>query len=214
MTMIYIASIRSTTSASFKRWAPTLLVVPFCALLASCDTASSNTNKDMMTKSASVETVQGANLQDAAESSQSDEQRRLDKEAAQMAEGQSLIAAAQANSEAQTLAAAARNTSTSSMLQATLMGDYGGMVPCPDCDSIDVTLNLFADGSVLKASTFQNTEQPREPLLESGIYRQDNDQITIVYENKNIETYRIQDNHLILINEQNNLDNDYTLSRK
>ncbi|MGP4849179.1 hypothetical protein ACTXGQ_34100, partial [Marinobacter sp. 1Y8] len=73
---------------------------------------------------------------------------------------------------------------------------------------------LFADGSVLKASYYHNPEKPKTPLLESGIYRQDNDKITIVYEGKNIETYHIQDNHLIRIDEHDNLEDDYTLSRK
>ena len=101
-----------------------------------------------------------------------------------------------------------------SALQATLMGDYGGMVPCSSCDNIDVTLNLFADGSVLKTSIYNSPETPRSPLFESGIYRQDNDTITIVYESKNIETYHIQDNHLVMIDEYKKPDNDYTLSRK
>jgi uncharacterized lipoprotein NlpE involved in copper resistance len=94
------------------------------------------------------------------------------------------------------------------------MGDYGGIVPCVSCGSIDVTLNLFADGSVSKTSIYNNPESPRAPLLESGIYRQDNDTITIVYEEKKIETYHIQDNHLILMDEEKNPNNDYILSRK
>jgi uncharacterized lipoprotein NlpE involved in copper resistance len=129
-------------------------------------------------------------------------------------EGQSLIAAAQSNKNTYADSSMERSEAKSSMLQATLMGDYGGMVSCIDCDSIDVTLNLFADGSVLKSSYYHNPEKPKTPLLESGIYRQDNDKITIVYEGKNIETYHIQDNHLIRIDEHDNLEDDYTLSRK
>ena len=37
---------------------------------------------------------------------------------------------------------------------------------------------------------------------------------TIVYEDKNIEAYHIQDNHLVLMDEHKKPNNDYTLSRK
>ena len=51
-------------------------------------------------------------------------------------------------------------------------------------------------------------------ITESGVYRQDDDLITIVYEKKNIETYQIQDNHLIMMDENKNPDEDYALSRQ
>lgn len=210
MIMIYLAPICATTLAIVKRWNPSLLVVPLCVLLVGCDSASSNTDKEM------VSTFASTNAQDTSESMQDDsaDVSNLDSELNEVVEGQSLIAAAQSSSDTYTNTSTRLSESKSSMLQATLMGDYGGMVSCLDCDSIDVTLNLFADGSVLKASSYHNPEQPRLPLLESGIYRQDNDKITIVYEGKNIETYHIQDNHLILMDEYKNLNNDYTLSRK
>ena len=94
------------------------------------------------------------------------------------------------------------------------MSDYGGVVPCPSCGSIDITLNLFADGSVLKTSVFNQAETPQPPLVESGVYRQDNDMITIVYEKKNIESYQIQGNHLIMMDEYKNPDEDYALARQ
>lgn len=47
-------------------------------------------------------------------------------------------------------------------------------------------------------------------LFEPGVYRQDNDMITIVYEDKNIEAYHIQDNHLVLMDEHKKPNNDYT----
>ena len=94
------------------------------------------------------------------------------------------------------------------------MGDYGGIVPCASCDNIDITLNLFADGSVLKTSVFNDEEPTNPPLLESGVYRQDDNKITIVYENKNIETYQIRDNHLIMMDADKNPNDDYTLSRR
>jgi len=160
----------------------------------------------------------GSESQEASQSLQDNNARNAelasDDKTGEMVEGQSLIAAAQSNKDTYADSSMERSEAKSSMLQATLMGDYGGMVSCIDCDSIDVTLNLFADGSVLKASYYHNPEKPKTPLLESGIYRQDNDKITIVYEGKNIETYHIQDNHLIRIDEHDNLEDDYTLSRK
>ncbi|WP_227686408.1 copper resistance protein NlpE N-terminal domain-containing protein [Psychrobacter sp. NG27] len=206
--MIYLASIRSITSA-VSRWHLSILAVPLCVLLVGCDSASSNADQEMMTKMASVEQNDLSNSLQSSDGSQSDSDN-LD----EVTEGQSLIAAAQFSNDAYKPSSATQSESKSSMLQATLMGDYGGMVPCIDCDSIDITLNLFADGSVLKSSSYHNTERPRKPLLESGIYRQDNDKITIVYENKNIEAYQIQDNHLVLLDKQDNPDNDYTLSRQ
>lgn len=215
MIMIYLAPICSTTLTVIKRWSPSLLAVPLCVLLVGCDSASSNTDQDLMTKIASVDTLDTAEQQNASEGMEGDStsQSNPNDDLNEVAEGQSLIAAAQSSNDGHTHPSALHSKS-SSTLQATLMGDYGGMVPCVDCDSIDVTLNLFADGSVLKASNYHNPEQPRAPLLESGVYRQDNDKITIVYEGKNIESYHIQDNHLILIDEQKNPNNDYTLSRK
>ena len=106
------------------------------------------------------------------------------------------------------------SSSSDSMLQATLMGNYGGVVPCSTCGSTNVTLNLFADGSVLKTSVFNEAETPQPMLTESGVYRQDDDLITIVYEKKNIETYQIQDNHLIMMDENKDPDENYALSRQ
>ena len=214
MTMISFAPVRSTTLTVIKRWRLPLLAIPLCALLASCDSASSNADQDMMTKIGSVNTSDTTEPQNEPEKSDGTSLSDANSNLSESTEGQSLIAAAQSNNDAKTKPSVPYSKSNSNTLQATLMGDYGGMVPCADCDSIDVTLNLFADGSVLKASTYHNPERPRQPLLESGVYRQDNDKITIVYEDKNIESYHIQDNHLILIDEQKNLNNDYTLSRK
>jgi len=209
--MIYLAPVCSTTVAIIKRWRPSLFVASLCVLLVGCDSASSNTDKEMVSTFAAT----GSESQDDSQALQdSNAELASDNEPSEMVEGQSLIAAAQSNKENHVNSSTKRSEVKSSMLQATLMGDYGGMVSCTDCDSIDITLNLFADGSVLKASNYHNPEKPKTPLLESGIYRQDNDKITIVYEGKNIETYHIQDNHLIRIDEHDNLEDDYTLSRK
>ncbi|WP_227679561.1 copper resistance protein NlpE N-terminal domain-containing protein [Psychrobacter sp. Pi2-51] len=168
----------------------------------------------MSTKVAPVDNAERSDLQGVADDSQDNRQANADA-LANADTGQSLISAAQPTDDTHARSVPMISESNNdSALQATLMGDYGGMVPCSSCDNIDITLNLFADGSVLKKSLYNNAEPPRQPLLESGIYRQDNDTITIVYESKNIETYHIQDNHLVMIDEYKKPDNDYTLSRK
>lgn len=205
--MIYFPSTSSTTLTVINRCMRSLLAVPVCLLLASCDSASSST-----TQSAAIDSTQNAGVQN-------DEAAGLNNKTKDLAdktdneEGLSLIAAANANDNTHS-APMISASSSDSTLQATLMGDYGGMVPCASCDSIDITLNLFADGSVLKTSVFHNAEPAQPPLLESGVYRQDSEMITIVYERKNIETYLIKDNHLIMMDEDKTPNNDYTLSRK
>ena len=206
--MIYFPSTSSTTLTVISRCMRSLLAVPVCLLLASCDSASSSTNNEM-TQSVAINNA----------GVQNDEAAGLNNKAKDLAdktdneEGQSLIAAANPNDNTHS-APMISASSSDSTLQATLMGDYGGMVPCASCDNIDITLNLFADGSVLKTSVFHNAEPAQPPLLESGVYRQDSDMITIVYEKKNIETYQIKDNHLVMMDEDKTPDNDYTLSRK
>ncbi|MGP9688465.1 copper resistance protein NlpE N-terminal domain-containing protein [Psychrobacter sp. AOP22-C1-C5] len=214
--MIHFAPTYSTMLTVAKSFGCSLLVLPFCAVLIGCDSASSNDNKDMTTKVALTDTLENSDSQNLAQNLQSDSSLQSNDSELGSVEGLSLIAATRASSDTyssqSSMGAEAR--SSSSTLQATLMGDYGGIVPCVSCGSIDVTLNLFADGSVSKTSIYNNPESPRAPLLESGIYRQDNDTITIVYEEKKIETYHIQDNHLILMDEEKNPNNDYILSRK
>lgn len=214
--MIYLAPVRATTCTVMRRWGPSLLAIPLCVLLIGCDSASSNADQNMMTKAAFVDSSEASDQQITPEETESDgaSEANVGDESNESEEGQSLIAAAQSSHDGHTHPLTMHSESNGNALQATLMGDYGGMVPCVDCDSIDVTLNLFADGSVLKTSNYHDSERSRAPLLESGVYRQDKDKITIVYEDKHIESYYIQDNHLILIDEQKNLNNDYTLSRK
>ena len=92
MTMIYFAPIRSTTLAIVKRWRPSLLVASLCVLLVGCDSASSNTDKDMVSTFAST----GSESQNASQSLQDDNARNAelanDDETSEMVEGQSLIA--------------------------------------------------------------------------------------------------------------------------
>lgn len=210
--MIYFAPVYSITLTVIRRYGRFLLALPFCLVLISCDNASSNTDQGMTNE---VIPVDGSESPDVANSLSESSDGSQDSDNEQdIAEGQSLIAAAQPSNESNTYQTQPNSKPPSSALQATLMGDYGGMVPCASCDNIDVTLNLFADGSVLKTSIYNNPKTPRSPILESGIYRQDNNKITIVYQQKQIETYSIQDNHLILMDENKSPDNDYTLSRK
>lgn len=133
-------------------------------------------------------------------------------------EGQSLIAAAKSDNPNSSIPARRTLTenddSENNALQATLIGDYVGIYPCSFCSSISVTLNLFSDGSVAKTSIYHNPETPKLPHQESGVYRQDDVIITIAYDNKDIESYMIQNNHLVMMNEDDTLNADYTLSRK
>ena len=187
-----------------------LLAVPVCIALVSCDSASSSTNKN--TQGAPINSDQ-SNVLNNDEPALEDNSAKASANEDSDQEGQALIAAANSNdNSARSPMISAANSD--SMLQATLMGDYGGVVPCPSCGSIDLTLNLFADGSVLKTSVFNQAKTPQPPLIESGVYRQDNDVITIVYEKKNIETYQIQDNHLIMMDEYKNPDENYALARQ
>lgn len=100
-----------------------------------------------------------------------------------------------------------------SALQATLIGNYIGVIPCSTCDEITLTLNLHSDGTVKQTSVYENSETAQFPLIETGVYRQDNDMITIVYDKENIDNYRIQGNHLVMLDANKQPHADYTLSR-
>lgn len=212
--MTYFAPICAPTSTVVRRFSRSLLMVPLCIFLIGCDSASSSDNKEILTEVASADALPDATVQNLAGNLQDSSGTQPDADSDVIAEGQSLIAAAQSTNDLHARQSLSNSESPSSTLQATLMGDYGGMVPCKSCANIDVTLNLFADGSVLKTSIYNQPKTPQAPLVESGIYRQDNNTITIVYEAKNIETYHIQDNHLILMDEDKKSNNDYILSRK
>ncbi len=100
-----------------------------------------------------------------------------------------------------------------SVLQATLIGNYIGVIPCATCDEINLTLNLHSDGTVKQTSVYENSNVALSPLIETGVYRQDNDMITIVYDQENIDSYLIQGNHLIMLDANKQPHADYTLSR-
>ena len=212
--MIYRAPSCSFIVSTIRRSHRLLLGIPLCVLVIGCDSASSNTNKEVSTKVAPVNNAADSSPS-TVDLADSLSKSKADADELDAVEGRSLIMAAQSTADS-SIDTVDRDGDTAnySSLQATLIGDYGGMLPCSFCDSIDITLNLFADGSVLKTSLYKNPSQPKVPTIESGIYRQDNDLITIVYEQENIETYRIQDNHLILMDNDKQLDDDYVLSRK
>lgn len=206
--MITFSPISSSAIMTISRCVRPLLALPVCLLLMSCDSASSSTNKT--TQGTPINSLQQTDLQNAQfqDSNANDVVNEVSHE-----EGQPLIAATNLADSTRRVPMIS-GSNNGSMLQATLMGDYGGIVPCDSCDNITVTLNIFSDGSVLKTSLFNHAEPARAPLLESGVYRQDDDMITIVYERQNIETYHIKDNLLIMMDADKNPDDDYTLSRK
>ena len=215
--MIYFAPTYSIILTVVRGFGRSLLVLPLCVVLVGCDSASSNDDKGMNNKIALSDNLADTDLQNLSQNLQDPSLRPAnDDELDKVVQGQSLIAAAHSSNDAHTNQSlmSAESGNRSNTLQATLMGDYGGMVPCESCGSINITLNLFADGSVTKTSIYNNPESPRTPLVESGVYRQDNDTITIVYADKKIETYHIQDNHLILIGEDKDPNTDYILSRQ
>ncbi|MBB3106497.1 hypothetical protein FHS24_000998 [Psychrobacter luti] len=207
--MINFWSTSFSAVTAIRRCMRPLLALPVCLLLISCDSASSSTN-NKTTQGAPINGSQQAEMPDV-ESQKSSANNVVNETGTE--EGQPVIAAPNLTDSTRRvpMISASNNEST---LQATLMGDYGGIVPCDSCANIDITLNLFSDGSVLKTSIFNHAEPARAPLLESGVYRQDDDMITIVYERKNIETYRIKDNLLIKLDADKNLDDDYSLARK
>ena len=207
--MTYLSPVSLSTVTVIRRCMRPLLAVPVCILLMSCDSASSSTN-NKMTQGATINSTQNTDVEDDDTVSQKSDAKDLADEADN--QEQSLIATANPNARSHNSPMISALNSDS-MLQATLMGDYGGIVPCSSCESINITLNLFADGSVLKTSVLNDAEAQQPTSVESGVYRQDNDMITIVYESKDIETYHIQDNHLVMMNEDKNPDEDYTLSR-
>ncbi|SJN42361.1 copper resistance protein NlpE N-terminal domain-containing protein [Psychrobacter sp. JB385] len=214
--MIYSAPTCATMLTVAKRVGRSLLVLPLCVALIGCDSASSNDDKSLANQLASSDNVAQADSENLTQNLQDGSLLQSNDGLNDASEGQSLIAAAQSSSDANPTQSlmGAESSNRNNTLQATLMGDYGGMVPCDACSSIDVTLNLFADGSVSKTSIYNNPDSPRAPLLESGVYRQDNNTITIVYEDKKIESYDIQDNHLILMHADKTPNNDYILSRQ
>ena len=216
--MTYLAPRSLPPSAPIKNCLRLLLPLPLCALLIGCDSQSANAPFLFEQTSAQTqdedENNTSANKADI-EATESDAAAVVADDVDYGDEGESLLAVAQTDDQdhAQPVPMIAEPDDQSS-LQATLIGDYMGMVPCDFCDSIEVTLNLFADGSVEKTSIYNKTQMQQAPSLESGIYRQDDRIITIVYEDQHIESYHINANHLVMIDDNDVPNSDYTLARK
>ena len=208
--MIYSFSKFATTTAhcGFRSTLKLLLPLSLCALLAGCDSHSStpSTDKRMMIASKQSDAI-------AAEQETIDPNSNSDGTSSE--EDESLISTAKSDRKSSVDRSSSDATTTNdSQMQATLIGDYKGVMPCSFCSSTEVLLNLFADGSVVKTSIYDNPKEPTDSLIENGIYRQDDDKITIVYDDQRIESYIIQNNHLVLLDDNDIADDDYTLSRQ
>lgn len=220
--MIYSAPVFASLITTIKRCRRLLLPLPLCVALFGCDNQASSTptiNDEVISQPAPSDTPKKVETEPSLNQIEDlDNPLETDTIAADADDnedaGQSLMAAAKFDDSATSRRSPMISEQRNHTLQATLIGDYVGMLPCGSCDSIAVTLNLFSDGSVLKTSIYDIPETPTVPIAESGIYRQDNDTITIVYEKDHIETYRILDNHLVMLGSDKEPDADYTLSRK
>ncbi len=192
-----------------------LLPLSLCALLSACDSHSSSptTDKNM------IAAMNNSDEHNRTDSEQENVEIELISDDASEPQANSLMATAK--SDRQPTASDALKSSelaADNKMQATLIGDYTGIIPCSFCDSTQVLINLFADGSVIKTSVYDNPNKPTASLTENGVYRQDhgtdNDTITIVYDDQRIESYIIQNNHLVLLDDNDIADDDYTLSRQ
>lgn len=142
-------------------------------------------------------------------------QEEIDEDEAVEDEGTSLMDSAKAgDNEKHQRSPMVAEKATDSVLQATLIGNYAGIVPCANCDEITLMINLYSDGTVKRTEIYENSATSQSPLIKTGIYRQDNNVITIVYNKDSIDIYRIQDNHLIMLDKSNKPNPDYTLSRQ
>ena len=208
MTYLFPKFATTTAHCGFRSTLKLLLPLSFCALLAGCDSHSStpSTDKRMMIASKQSDAI-------AAEQETIDP--TSDSDGTSSEEDESLISTAKSDRKSSVdRSSSDATTINDSQMQATLIGDYKGVMPCSFCSSTEVLLNLFADGSVVKTSIYDNPKEPTDSLIENGIYRQDDDKITIVYDDQRIESYIIQNNHLVLLDDNNIADDDYTLSRQ
>lgn len=199
-------TVKSRSNSALK----VLLPLSFGVLLLGCDSHSSSPTPDKKMISTPInDSKQNADI-----SAKPNNTSDLESDLADSIEGESLINAAKSDRKSATNSLNDSQLASSNKMQATLIGDYTGIMPCDFCDSTQVLLNLFADGSVVKNSVYNNPQKPTASLTENGIYRQDNDTITIVYDDQRIENYVIENNHLVLLDEDKIADIDYTLSRK
>ena len=230
---LHLSTLLSSRGAEYGRTLPAFdetrfvnkgalcLLTGLCLLLTGCDSGSAassvglkphadsqSINLSIKNDAATVTHEQYANPQLRTASTAPDENKTTIP-----ADSQSLMSASNTSTGMQRTPMISE-AGTDSTLKATLIGDYKGMLPCSFCDGINMTLNLLANGSVLKTSIYENPVKPTAPLIESGVYRQDDDIITVVYNDKNIDMYRIQHNHLVRLDKHKQPDADYTLSRR
>lgn len=207
-------------TSSIKRFGSFVLPLSLCMVLVGCDSQSSTTaaaHNASIKQSLTDSKARHDNKHDSIQVDDDSESVAVADNITSTDDGNSLMMAAKPDSPDNIQyrrTPMISDANTDSELQATLIGDYVGILPCSFCSGITVTLNLFADGSITKTSIYENPTTPKVPLTEYGIYRQDNDTITIVYENDQIESYRIDNNHLVMLNDDDTLNTDYTLSLK
>ena len=219
--MKYFISTPLVITSSIKRLGSLLLPLSLCVILIGCDSQSSTTaaaHNASMKQSLTDSKARHDNTHDSMQVDNGNESIAAADNIASVDEGDSLMASAKPDSPDNNVQSRRTpmisNASMSNELQATLIGDYVGILPCSFCTGVSVTLNLFADGSITKTSIYENPNTPKVPLIEQGIYRQDDATITVAYENNQIESYRIESNHLIMLNDDDTLNTDYTLSLK
>lgn len=209
--MIHITAFSTRRSRSIRILPLSALLISVC-LLSGCDSQSANSSvRAQVSKSADVEAVAQSQHEALAFSEQTSSEAAS--EADEIA-GRPLLASAQSDeSEPLPNEYQVDNADSNYSLGATLIGDYGGTVPCRNCERVDVTLNLFSDGSVAKTSVYQTEDDKPQSVTQSGIYRQDEHVITIVYDDQDLESYNIDGNYLVQLNANDLPNDDYTLSR-
>jgi len=210
--MIHITAFSAYRSHSIRILPLSSLLISACLLLSGCDSQSANSSvRAQVSKSADVEVAPQSQHEALAFSEQASSEAA--NEADEFA-GRPLLASAQSEEIEQLPDAYQVDSAESSYsLGATLIGDYSGTVPCRNCERVDVTLNLFSDGSVAKTSVYQNEADKPQSVTQSGIYRQDEHVITIVYDDQDLESYSIDGNYLVQLNANDLPNDDYTLSR-
>ena len=209
--MIHITAL-SVCRSRHRHVFPLSVLIGACFLMSGCDSQSANSSvRSQVAKSVDSQESELSQPDDLA----LDEQASLDvADATTEVSGRSLLASAQTDTLTSALnTPKAQLLEDSDSLEATLIGDYGGTMPCANCERVDVTLNLFSDGSVAKTSVYQTSEDKPQSITLSGIYRQDADTITIVYEDQALESYDIEGNYLVRLNADDQPDDNYTLSR-
>ncbi len=78
-------------------------------------------------------------------------------------------------------------------------GTYTGMLPCADCEGIEVSLTLYTDSTYHKTSTYLGKDSPRS-FEEQGKYRWDEAGRNIRLEGQEAPNqYLVGENRLVLL---------------